>query len=169
MPIVCALINGSSWSTRRVDGACVFLNRPGFAGGAGCALHILAMRTGASITQTKPEVCWQLPLRRLDDVDPYGHVTSTIREWKRRDWGSGGAEFHWWCTEATDAFIDKKMVWQTMADELTAIVGEEVYEELAAYMKARGRRAKAAGLVPGGATGSGSSAKPVSIGRKRSS
>src|SRR3546814_2201612 len=27
-------------STRVVDGACIFLNRPGFAGGAGCALHI---------------------------------------------------------------------------------------------------------------------------------
>ena len=29
----------------------------------------------------------------------YGHVTSTLREWKRRDWGAGGVEFHWWCTE----------------------------------------------------------------------
>jgi|GEM_PF-3042707 len=26
-------------NTRTVDGACVFLNRPGFPGGAGCALH----------------------------------------------------------------------------------------------------------------------------------
>ena len=26
-------------STRVVDGACIFLNRPGFGGGAGCALH----------------------------------------------------------------------------------------------------------------------------------
>ncbi len=25
--------------TRVVDGACIFLNRPGFAGGTGCALH----------------------------------------------------------------------------------------------------------------------------------
>ena len=29
-------------STRVVDGACIFLNRPGFAGGAGCALHLAA-------------------------------------------------------------------------------------------------------------------------------
>ena len=27
--------------TRIVDGACIFLNRPGFIGGAGCALHRL--------------------------------------------------------------------------------------------------------------------------------
>ena len=29
-------------STRVVDGACIFLNRPGFPGGAGCALHLAA-------------------------------------------------------------------------------------------------------------------------------
>ena len=28
--------------TRVVDGACVFLNRPGFPGGSGCALHRMA-------------------------------------------------------------------------------------------------------------------------------
>ena len=32
--------------TRIVDGACIFLNRPGFPGGAGCALHLLARDTG---------------------------------------------------------------------------------------------------------------------------
>ena len=31
-------------TTRLVDGACIFLNRPGFAGGAGCALHSAAAR-----------------------------------------------------------------------------------------------------------------------------
>src|SRR5207248_1928657 len=29
--------------TRLVDGACIFLNRPGFPGGAGCALHRAAI------------------------------------------------------------------------------------------------------------------------------
>ena len=53
--------------TRVVDGACVFLNRPGFAGGAGCALHGLALRTGRHPVQTKPDVCWQLPIRRTYD------------------------------------------------------------------------------------------------------
>ena len=33
--------------TRLLDDACIFLNRPGFAGGAGCAFHIAA-RGGAS-------------------------------------------------------------------------------------------------------------------------
>jgi len=76
--------------TRIVDGACIFLNRPGFAGGAGCALHAAAMAAGERPLDWKPNVCWQLPLRRDDHTDSYGHVTTTIREWKRRDWARAG-------------------------------------------------------------------------------
>ena len=50
--------------TRIVDGACIFLNRPGFAGGTGCALHLLALDQGRELRETKPDVCWQLPIRR---------------------------------------------------------------------------------------------------------
>ncbi len=46
------------------EGACIFLNRPGFPGGEGCALHGLALRTGRHFVETKPDVCWQLPIRR---------------------------------------------------------------------------------------------------------
>ena len=47
--------------TRVVDGACIFLNRPGFAGGAGCALHLEALAQRESPVDWKPSVCWQLP------------------------------------------------------------------------------------------------------------
>jgi hypothetical protein len=50
-------------TTRVVDGACIFLNRPGFAGGAGCALHLAAVEAGDSPIDYKPTVCWQLPIR----------------------------------------------------------------------------------------------------------
>ena len=53
-----------SLRTRLVDGACVFLNRPGFPGGTGCALHRMALREGLHPLLTKPDVCWQLPVRR---------------------------------------------------------------------------------------------------------
>ena len=43
------------------EGACIFLNRPGFEGGYGCALHSLALRKGKNPLETKPDVCWQLP------------------------------------------------------------------------------------------------------------
>ncbi|MCX6413872.1 MAG: hypothetical protein NTU77_04615, partial [Actinobacteria bacterium] len=50
--------------TRVVGDACIFHNDRDFAGGYGCALHHLAAREGVSFVETKPEVCWQLPLRR---------------------------------------------------------------------------------------------------------
>ena len=123
--------------TRIVDGSCVFLNRPDFPGGAGCALHRAALEAGERPLDWKPEVCWQLPLRRVDDDDSYGHVTSTIREWKRRDWGDAGPDFHWWCTDAPDAFVGSEPVWTAMADELTAMVGAEVYALVAEFLRAR--------------------------------
>ena len=59
--------------TRTVDGACIFLNRPGFPGGEGCALHALALRIGLHPLDTKPDVCWQLPVRRAaGDHHPAG-------------------------------------------------------------------------------------------------
>lgn len=119
------------------DDACIFLNRPGFPGGAGCALHIGAMHAGESFLHWKPEVCWQVPLRREDFTDANGWVTTTVREWKRRDWGDGGAEFHWWCTESADAFVGKKAVWQSMQDELIEMTSPAAYDLLCTYMKQR--------------------------------
>jgi hypothetical protein len=125
--------------SRLVDEACIFLNRPGFPGGPGCALHRAALEAGERPLDWKPDVCWQLPLRRSDETDPHGHVTSTIREWKRRDWGPGGQEFHWWCTESPDAFVGRRPVYETMADELLELVGVEPYRLLVQHL--RGRRA----------------------------
>jgi hypothetical protein len=123
--------------TTMVDGACIFLNRPEFPGGSGCALHRAAVDRGERPLDLKPDVCWQLPLRREDEVGDDGHVTSTLRQWDRRHWGEGGAEFHWWCTEAPEAFAGTGAVYRTMADELTGLVGPVVYARLAAYLDAR--------------------------------
>ena len=57
------------WRTRLVQGACIFLNRPDFHLGAGCALHVHAMREGVHHSTVKPEVCWQVPLRNIEDYD----------------------------------------------------------------------------------------------------
>jgi hypothetical protein len=123
--------------TRLVDGACIFLNRPDFPGGAGCALHRAALEHGERPLDWKPDVCWQLPLRRIDETDGYGHVTSTLREWKRRDWGPGGFEFHWWCTEDPDAFVDHVPVYEGLRDEIVEMVGETPYEMLVEIIEAR--------------------------------
>ncbi len=87
----------------------------------------------------KPDVCWQLPLRRDDREEGDGRVTSTVTEWGRSHWGAGGAEFHWWCTEAPEAFVGSEPVYTAMADELIALVGEPVYRRLAVHLDQRRR------------------------------
>ena len=124
--------------TRLVDDACVFLNRPGFDGdGPGCAFHHAAVANGDRHLDWMPEVCWQLPLRRVDETDEGGHVTSTVREWKRRDWGEGGADFHWWCTDSPEAFIGASMVYEALADELVAMVGEVPFRMVRDHLDSR--------------------------------
>ncbi len=125
--------------TRLVDDACIFLNRPGFPGGPGCALHRAAIEQGDRHIDWKPEVCWQLPLRRVDDVDPHGHVTSTLREWKRRDWGGGGSDFHWWCTDDPEAFVGHRPVYLELAAEIIEMVGEAPYRMLVEHLERRGQ------------------------------
>ncbi len=116
--------------TRLVDDACIFLNRPDFEGGAGCALHVAAMEAGERPLDWKPNVCWQLPLRLENHTDDNGYVTSTLREWKRRDWGAGGQEFHWWCTESDDAFVGSNPVYEYLRDEIIEMVGQSPYDRM---------------------------------------
>ncbi len=124
--------------THTVDDACIFLNRPGHPGGAGCALHAAAVRRGERPLDWKPDVCWQLPLRLDEHTDEAGHTTYVLREWKRRDWGEGGTEFAWWCTDDPLAFVGDRPVWRELADEIVELVGEEPYRRLVDYLATRG-------------------------------
>jgi hypothetical protein len=123
--------------TRLVDDACIFLNRPGFAAGPGCALHQAALRRGKEPLELKPEVCWQVPVRREDLVSDDGYVTSVIAQWDRRHWGPGGQEFHWWCTEEPEAFVGHRRVFEEMEAELTAMMGKKIYRRLGRALRAR--------------------------------
>ena len=123
--------------TRVIQGACIFLNRSDFHTGAGCALHVAALERGERPLDLKPDVCWQLPLRREDTVDAAGHVTSTLRQWDRRHWGDGGAEFHWWCTEGPEAFVGARPVYRELQEELVELVGADIFERVAAYLDER--------------------------------
>jgi hypothetical protein len=133
--------------TRMAQGACIFLNRPGFPAGPGCALHQVALTRGERPLDLKPNVCWQLPLRREDTTDDRGHVTSTITQWDRKHWGDGGAEFHWWCTEEPEAFVGRRPVYLELADELDELVGVPIMAKVRDYLDAKALlvRRKAAG------------------------
>ena len=117
-------------STKIVDDACIFLNRPGFAGGAGCALHLAALQSGESPSSWKPSVCWQLPIKVDWEVQSNGTEVATVRGWQRRDWGDEGDSMHWCCTEGPEAYVGERVVVDSLADELKAVAGTDVYVEL---------------------------------------
>jgi hypothetical protein len=123
--------------TRLTDGACIFLNRPGFAGGAGCALHSAAIGRGEAPRHWKPDVCWQIPLHKQEERAQSGHLTVTIRQWNRPDWGAGGQEFHWWCTQSPEAFVGTRPVYEELREELIDMVEPAVHAELESYLRQR--------------------------------
>ena len=112
--------------TRVVDGACIFHNRPGFVGGEGCALHLAAAEAGESPTTWKPSVCWQLPLR----VETTDDGTKRLRHWARSDWDDDDSTIAWCCTEEPEPYLGETSVVHSLAEELTAMVGPEVYVEI---------------------------------------
>ncbi len=122
------------------EGGCVFLNRPGFAGGEGCALHGLALRQGRNPLETKPDVCWQLPLRRtyreveLNDGTEYTEVS--IGEYDRRHWGPGGHDFDWYCTGNPEAHVAPDPLYITSAPELIELMGRPAYDALVEHCEA---------------------------------
>jgi len=116
--------------TRVVDGACIFLNRPGFDGGPGCALHLAAVDAGESPVEWKPSVCWQLPVKVDWEEGPGDTEVATVRRWTRRDWGAEGETMAWCCTEGSLAYVGDRPVVDSLGAELEAIVGTAVYVEL---------------------------------------
>ena len=123
--------DGDQRATRVVDGACIFLNRPGFPGGAGCALHLGAIDDGEAPMDWKPAICWQLPLKT--EVDGEDQNRRTLRRWTRADWGEGGQAMAWCCTERVhrdgdlpSAYVGPEPVAASLFDEIAGVVGPEV-------------------------------------------
>jgi hypothetical protein len=120
--------------TRRYDDACIFLNRPDFAAGAGCALHLHALNTGHHPLETKPDVCWQLPIRRSYDrvtrPDDTEVLVTTIGEYDRRGWGAGGHDLAWWCTSDPKAHVAAEPLYLGYGPELVELMGQPAYDVL---------------------------------------
>ena len=132
--------------TRVVDGVCIFFNPPGFPGGAGCALHNLAVREGRPHLETKPDVCWQLPIKRnyrtVTRQDSSTYLEVTIGEFDRRGWGAGGMDLDWYCSGSTRAHVGAEPVYLSLAPELKALLGKAAYAVLTGHCEAvlRSRR-----------------------------
>jgi hypothetical protein len=134
------------------EGACIFLNRPGFPAGEGCALHALALRIGRHPLETKPDVCWQLPIRRtfrdveLPDGTSYTEVS--IGEYDRRGWGPGGHDLDWYCSGNTEAHVAAQPVYVSNRPELVEMMGQAAYDELAEHCEAHLRSRSALAIHP---------------------
>lgn len=131
---VVATAEDGSRATRVVDGACIFHNRPDFDGPTGCALHALALDEGSHPLTTKPDVCWQLPLRRdfrtVTRPDDTTYTEVTIGEYDRRSWGAGGHDLDWYCSGAPQAHIGPDPLYLSAREELVALIGAPAYQEL---------------------------------------
>ncbi len=123
--------------TRLYNDACIFLNSPDFAGGGGCSLHNLAVSTGAKPLEAKPDVCWQLPIRRTfeDREFPDGTKLSVvvISEFDRRGWGRGGHDLNWYCSGNTEAHVGPDPVYISERDTLVELMGPAAYSVLVAH------------------------------------
>ena len=146
--------------TRTYEGGCIFLNSPDFAGGAGCALHNMAVSEGIKPLDVKPDVCWQLPIRRTFEERSYpdGKELSVvvISEFDRRGWGPGGHDLNWYCSGNPAAHVGPDPVYISERDTLIALMGDSAYgvlvghcEEHLAAVNALGadRHATRAGLA----------------------
>lgn len=124
------------FNTRRVDGGCVFLNDPDFPGGSGCAFHHAALSAGQEPLEWKPDVCWQLPIRRsyrtVERLDGTSYLEISISEFDRRAWGAGGHDLDWYCTGNPEAHTAPVPVFIGMEAELRELLGASAYELLAA-------------------------------------
>ncbi len=138
--------------TRVVAGACVFQNSPEFPTGAGCALHVLAERLGESYIDTKPDVCWQLPIRRdfawREGNDGEQQLVVTITEYTRAMWGAGGHDFDWYCSGNTEAHVSPEPVYRSQRPELVALIGPAAYDELVRFCTAHEAATAALSVTP---------------------
>ena len=134
------------------EGACIFLNRPGFEGGEGCALHGLALSQDRHPLETKPDVCWQLPIRRtFRDVElPDGHAYTevSIGEYDRRGWGPGGHDLDWYCSGNPEAHVGATPVYVSNAAELIELMGRKAYDALTEHCEAHMRSRSALAIHP---------------------
>jgi hypothetical protein len=67
----------------------------------------------------------------VDRPDGSRILQSTVTEFDRRGWGEGGHDLSWYCTGSPEAHIGGEPLYVSYAAELTALIGEKCYDELA--------------------------------------
>ena len=121
-------------TTTVVEGAGISPTRPGSPAGAGCALHQHAVLTGEPPHTQKPDVCWQLPIRRtfrtVEHPDDTSYLEVSIGDYDRRGWGPGGHDLDGYGSGNPDAHVGAEPVYRSNRAELVELMGQGAYEEL---------------------------------------
>jgi hypothetical protein len=121
--------------TRMMGDVCIFANRVGGAAGRpGCAFHHLALRTGQHPSDTKPEICWSVPLNFSDEepVEPAGRETTIVSAFSADAWDGN---IHWWCVDLPTAYSGTEPVYRTFEHELRKGMGDAGYERMVELLR----------------------------------
>jgi hypothetical protein len=133
--------SGRPYKTRKLAHGCIFANRTGGpAGKPGCAFHHLAGRTGRHPSETKPFICWSLPLNFSSEeaIEPGGRTTTIVSAFTADAWGGtddreepdGRGHMGYWCVDTPDAYRGARPVYRSMERELRKAMGDAAYERL---------------------------------------
>ena len=137
--------------TRVVDGACIFLNRPGFPAGS-------RLRASPARRPHRSAPAHDEARRLLAAADPPRLPPGLARrrhELPRGDdrrvrpaWlGAGGHDLDWYCSGNPEAHVGREPVYRTSHAELVELMGEEAYAELVVRCEAHLKAVKAARSV----------------------
>jgi hypothetical protein len=89
---------------------------------------------GVEPLTVKPDVCWQLPIRRtyrtVEMPDESSYLEVTITEYDRRAWGPGGHDLDWYCSGNSAAHVGKEPVFRSSSNELRELMGSAGYDEM---------------------------------------
>jgi hypothetical protein len=133
--------SGRPYKTRKIGTACIFANRAeGPAGKPGCAFHHLAGRTGRHPSDTKPFICWTVPLNFSSEeaIEPGGQTTTIVSAFTADAWGGtnddeesdGRGHMGYWCIDTPDAYRSSQPVYRSMEHELRKGMGNAAYDAL---------------------------------------
>ena len=127
--------------TKKINKTCIFFNEAEFSKEYfGCALHHLAIKEDKHFIETKPDICWQLPIRRSWESRSVGddkYEVIVIGEYTRQAWGDGGADMDWYCSSNTQAHDGAEPVYLSNKQELIKLMNLPAYEKLAELCSAR--------------------------------
>jgi hypothetical protein len=138
--------SGKPYKTRKLGGSCIFTNRAGGpTGKPGCAFHHLAQRQGKHASETKPFICWTLPINFSHEPpeETGGPSTTIVSAFTADAWGGtnddeeedGRGHMGYWCIDTPDAYRGASPVYRSFERELRKGMGDAAYERMAELLE----------------------------------